>query len=241
MKQDKLKKQFFILIILLVSVKNLNGQKTEINFNAYSGLFSFRGDGATLNSSIISYPFITTPITYTQNPYGKRNQFSYVLELQGQRLSKRKNIYGLGISFEALTSKVNIYKIGISGDPAYLEYAANGETKLKTTFITLNPFVGHRYSYHKMNFDLLVGLALAFCLKSKEVGKAIINNKDYITVENDKTKPSIDFRPVIQLKTQINKFSFLAGYLLGLTNYQTKNNSKAYSGFLRFGLGYRLK
>jgi len=241
MTLNKLNRHFLIVITLLVSVQFSYGQKTEINFNVYSGLFSFRGDGATSNSTIISYPLLTTPTTYTINPYGKRSEFSYALELQGQRISRRKNIWGLGISFEALTCKVNIYKIGVSGDPAYLEYAANGETKLKNTFVTLNPFAGHRYLYRKITLDLLSGLDLAFCLKSKEVGNATANNKDYVTAENTKTKPSIDFRPRIQLKTQINKFGFLAGYSLGLTNYQSLNNVKAYNSFLRLGLSFQLK
>ena len=162
------------------------------------------------------------------------------MELQGQRVTKNRNIYGIGISFETLTSKVNIDTITYNGF-VYSLYSAKGETKLKNTFVTLNPFVGHRYLYRKMAFDLLAGFDLAFCLKSKEAGKATTNNKDYITVENDRAKPSIDFRPEIQIKTQINKIGFIAGYSLGLTNYQTQNNSKAYSSFLRLGLSYQLK
>jgi hypothetical protein len=234
-------KPFFITIILLISVQFSYGQKTEINFNVYSGLFSFRGDGAASKSSIISYPFIHTPRTFTENPYGRGTGFSYALEFQGQRLSKRKNIYGLGISFEELTSKVNIDKVGISGDPAFLQYAASGETKLENRFITLNPFVGHRYSSYKIKFDLLAGFDLSFCLKSKEYGSATTSNQSTFTVENDKTKSSIDFRPRIQIKTEINKFGFLAGYSLGLTNYSTQNNLKAYTSFLRLGLSYQLK
>ena len=54
-------------------------------------------------------------------------------------------------------------------------------------------------------------------------------------------KPTIDFRPRIQIRTQINKFNFLAGYSLGLTNYQSKFNYKAYTSFVYLGLGYQLK
>ncbi|MEO7048522.1 MAG: hypothetical protein ABI091_24700, partial [Ferruginibacter sp.] len=224
-----------------VSTQFSYGQKTEINFNAYSGLFSFRGDGAASNSSIISYPFINPPTTHTLDPYGKKNEFSYSLEFQGQRLTKRKNIYGLGISFESLTSRVNIYKVGVSGLPPFLEDSAIGKTKLKTTFVTLNPFIGHRFLYHKMGIDLLAGSDISFCLNSKEKGNATSNNKVNFTVENNKSKPSIDFRPRIQLKTQINKFGFLVGYSLGLTNYQTESNPKTYTSFLRLGLSYQLK
>ncbi len=99
--------------------------------------------------------------------------------------------------------------------------------------------MGHRYLYNKIAFDLLTGLDLGFCLRSKERGSAIANNKNYyLKVNNEKAKPSIDFRPRIQLKTQYDKFGFLVGYSLGLINYQTQNNAKAYTSFLRLGLSY---
>jgi hypothetical protein len=239
MAQAKINKQIFIVIMLLVLTQFSFGQKTEINFNAYSGLFSFRGDGSSSTSWINFNPY-TSPYKYTSNPYGKKSEFSYALELQGQRVTKNKNIYGLGISFETLTSKVNIDTVTQNGF-FYWQYSASGKTTLKNTFITLNPFVGHRYSYRKITFDLLAGFDLAFCLKSKEVGNATTNNKDYVTVENIKTKPLIDFRPRIQINTQINKFGLLAGYSFGLTNYQSQNNLKAFTSFLRLGLSYRLK
>jgi hypothetical protein len=235
----KLHKKFLIIITLFALVQLSYGQKTELNFNAYSGLFSFRGGGATSNSWITAYtPSI--PGTYTINPYGKKSDFSYSFELQGQRISRSKNIYGLGVGFETLKSKVNIDTVN-GGDFAYFKVAANGKTVLENTFITLNPFVGRQYFYQKMRFDLLAGIDIAFCLKSKEVGKATTNDKDYIMVENDKAKPSIDLRPRIQIQTRIKKFGFVAGYSLGLTNYQSQNKPKAYSSFLRVGLSYQLK
>lgn len=228
-------------VIILLHSGFLYGQKTEINMNAYSGFFSFSGNGAASNSWIISYPFINTPTTYTINPFGKKSAFSYALELQGQRLTKTRNIYGLGVSLDKLTSRVDIYKVGISGDPAYLEYPSNGKTKLDNTFITLNPFIGHRYAFGKLTFDLLAGADFSFCTSSMEQGKATINNKEYLAFENDKPKPSVDFRPRFQLKAQMNKTGILAGYSYGLTNYQANNSLKAYSSFLRLGISYQLK
>jgi len=232
-------KQLFIFIVSLLSRQFSYGQKGEINFNAYSGLFSFRGGGSCSTSWINVNPY-TSPNKYTSNPYGKRSGFSYALELQGQQITTAKNIYGVGISFESLTSEVNIDTLTQNGF-FYWESSAQGETTLKNTFVTLNPFIGHRYLYRKMSFDLLAGVDLAFCLQSKEKGKATSNDKDYVTVENNKSKPSIDFRPRIQIKTQLNKFGLLVGYSLGLTNYQSQDNPKAYSSFLRLGLGYQLK
>jgi hypothetical protein len=239
MTVDKRIKRFSILFMLLVFAKFSSGQKTELDFNAYSGLFSFRGNGSTSNSWITAYT-PGTPGNFTINPYGNKSDFSYTLELQGKRISGRKNIYGLGLSFETLKSKVGIDTVD-GGDLIYFKKGANGKTVLKNTFITLNPFVGHRYSYHRVSFDLLAGVDVAFCLKSREVGQATTSDKEDIRAENDMAKPSIDFRPRIQIKTQMNKLGFLAGYSLGLTDYRVPNHLKAYSSLFRLGLSYQLK
>ena len=170
----------------------------------------------------------------------KKSAFSYAFELEKQRITRQNNIYGIGISYEVLTSKVNINKV-IENGYIYYQYPATGKTTLKNTFVTINPFVGHRYSYHNMTLDLLIGIDLAFILKSTEQGNATTNSISSYTVENNKTKPAIDFRPRIQLKIQKNKVGVIAGYSLGLTNYQQQGNSNAYTSFLRLGLSYQLK
>ena len=75
MKQNKL----CLAIIFLVSVNFSFGQKTEINFNAYSGLFSFRGNGTATNSSIGWSQF--DPIWRTANPYGQASKHQIGLSI----------------------------------------------------------------------------------------------------------------------------------------------------------------
>lgn len=228
-----------IAIIPLVVSQYTYGQKTELNISAYSGLFSFRGNGSASASWINLNPYLL-PDKFTKNPYGKKSGFSYEMELQVQRVSKNSNIYGLGVSFEKFRSKVNIDTVYQN---AFIStfYSASGKTTLSNTFISLNPFVGHRYLYRKITFDLLTGFDFAFCIDSKEEGNATTTNKVEVSVNNKLTKPSIDIRPRIQIKTQINKVGFLVSYSYGLTNYQTQNNLNASSRILRFGLGYQLK
>jgi hypothetical protein len=234
MKQNKL----CLAIIFLVSVNFSYGQKTEINFNTYSGLFSFRGNGSASISSI-GWGQFSIPIgTSTENPYGNKNDFSYAFELQIQKISKGMNIYGIGLGFENLKSQVHIDTYIESGF-VYYKYAANGKTILKNTFITVNPFMGHRFSFRKTSFDMLAGIDLAYCLKSTEFGYIDVNNTN--PFQNELAKPTIDFRPRIQIKTQIKKFGFLAGYSFGLTNFQTNNNLNANTSFLRMGLSYQIK
>lgn len=239
MVHNKIKKLFFIVFALSIFVQFSYGQKIEVNFNAYSGLFSFYGNGATSNSWLNMNPY-RSPQKYTTNVYGKKSGFSYAFELQAQKIAKNKNIYGLGISFETLTSKVNINTITEEGI-IYWQYPANGKTTLRNTFITLNPFIGHRFLYHKLTFDLLSGIDLAFCLQSREQGSATNNTKNYnLQSDNKIENPLMDFRPRVQFKTQYDKFGFIAGYSFGLVNFQTQNNTKAYTSFLKLGISYQL-
>lgn len=241
MPLTKTNKLFFPAIVLLLATQFSYGQKTALFFNAYSGLFSFRGDGAT-TTSWINENVYASPTPFTSNPYGKKGEFSWALEVQGQRVTKNNNIYGLGIGFETLTSKVNIDTITQNGI-IYYQYPADGKATLKNSFLTLNPFVGHQFSFRKIKVDLLAGVDGAFCLKSKDAGRAT-TTKDYVyavTAGSNRTKPFIDWRPRVQIKTQVAKFGLLAGYSLGLTNYKPQNNLKAYTSFLRLGLSCQLK
>jgi hypothetical protein len=129
-----------------------------------------------------------------------------------------------------------------------MQYDAEGKSELKNTFITTSPFVGKRFLKRSFALDLTAGLDLAFCLSSHEKGKAVIivNNIEYgeSTVSNDVQKPGLDIRPRLQAKLGYEKFGFLIGYSLGLTNYhliEDHTSDKAYSGFLRLGLSYRIR
>jgi len=239
MKNNKYNWLIFLGLVLLTGPLNTYGQSTEIHFNAYSGLFSFRGDGAT-STAWMNIEHMVRPFNITSNPYGNKSAFSYAFEIQGQRITKHKNIFGIGLSYEKLSSKVIIDTVFESGCFIYRLFPARGETSLKNSFITLNPYIGRRFSIGKMGFDVLAGIDLAYCIKSKESGSASIGSEKNITTANNMQKPSIDFRPRFQINAQIDKFGLLAGYSLGLTNFQPKNNPKAYSSFLRIGLSYQL-
>jgi hypothetical protein len=232
-------------LILLVSIcccicLFTYGQKTEINLNVYTAMFSFRGNGSTTSSSIGFNPYVS-PDKYTLNPYGKKGSFSYSFELQAQRLTKKKNIYGLGISFETLTSRVNIDLIAQNGF-VFDWYPAYGKTTLKNSFITLNPFAGHRYTAGKLSFDLSAGFDLAFCLRSHEIGKGTADDGKYsLSVDSHKRKPVVDFRPRVQVKAQYQKFGLLLGYSFGMTNYQIPGNPDLFTNVGRIGVSYAIR
>jgi len=67
-----MKQYIMVLVAMFLVFTNIAyAQKTEIDVNASSGLFSFYGKGATTNSAIGWYQF-ATPFASTDNPFGKK-------------------------------------------------------------------------------------------------------------------------------------------------------------------------
>ncbi|MEQ1552948.1 MAG: hypothetical protein ABL929_02150, partial [Ferruginibacter sp.] len=177
MKPIKIRMAIIFAVFLFKAITSF-GQKNEVNVNLYSGIFAFRGKGATINSSIDFNPY-TSPSIYTTNPFGRKSKFSYAIEIHTQRILKNSNIIGVAIGYENGTSKVHIDTVTQNGFLVWV-YAANGKTTMKNTFIGLNPYFGHRYKIKNVTFDLLAGVDFAIHLKGKEIGYAILNNnKEY--------------------------------------------------------------
>jgi hypothetical protein len=121
-------------------------------------------------------------------------------------------------------------------------YDAEGNTKLKNTYLNVNPFIGKGFLKNKISFDLLGGFDLGICLKSIEEGHAIITStKAEVYSDASKPHPPIDLRPRIQFKAGYKRTGIAIGYSLGLANYQSSTTSKAYTSFLRFGVCYRVR
>jgi hypothetical protein len=226
------------LFVSLALQHDSYAQGTEIRINAYSGLFSFQGEGANSTSRIIFNPY-TSPSIYTFNPHGKKSQSAYSIEAQVQRVTNNATIYGAGLSFERLSSRIEIDTFSVHGF-IYTEQPAAGKTYLTNSFLTLNPYLGHRYTYRNISFDFVAGIDLAFCLKSKEEGSARVSDELVLTTDHEIDKPLIDFRPRIQVNTQYKNVGFLVGYSLGLTGYRVVDSPKAFSRFLRLGLSYKV-
>ena len=144
----------------------------------------------------------------------------------------------MGIGFEALKSKVRITEANLGST---LTMLVNGNSTLRNEVLTLSPYIGHRFSDRKIFIDLMVGLEWGLWLGSKEEVTISPNPENLPDVENNLPKPVVHFGPNVQFKVQYKRYGLIAGYYLGLTNYQTEGNLKAYSNFLGFGLSYQLK
>ncbi len=230
-------KTIIISVVFSIFSVYTYGQKVELNVNALTNVFGFRGSGTTKKSYVNGYHLKSEATT--NNVYGQTGDFSYSVEIQTQRITKNNTVYGLGLGYEMNASKVKTDSL-IINDVNQPRYAASGKTVLRSSFITFNPFVGQRLVTNKITFDLLVGLDLAVCTESKEQGALTLNGEN-LTFENTKNKPTVDYRPRVQVKAQFQKFGAIVGYSLGLTNYTPEQNTNAYSKLLRLGISYQLK
>jgi hypothetical protein len=80
------------------------------------------------------------------------------LELQAQRITRQKHLYGIGLGFERLTSRARV-------DSASYTFVGKvserGKVTLENDFISFNPYIGHRFIANSITFDLQVGADLA--------------------------------------------------------------------------------
>lgn len=184
----------------------------------------------------------------TDNVYGRHYAFPLSLEVQAMRVGKSGFLYGAAIGYDMLRSKVDIdsmrvYTMLVNNK---IHYKAEGSTTLTNTYINVNPFIGTRMMVHDVTLDFIGGLDLGFCLSSHEKGSAvnIVASPSppviMLKTDRDVPHPTLDVCARIQVQATMKRIGLIAGYSLGLTNYQTTGNARAYTSFLRLGLGYRL-
>jgi hypothetical protein len=230
--------KYFLILFFFLALSSLSSraQQLEIRASLNSGLYAYRGDGAESVSQINS-------TTYTNNPYGSVGGLSYGLSLNLRKITKGNFIFGADLGYEMLRSKVKLKYADAIGDIAS-EF--EGRTYLNTSFINLFPYLGGRFKINRQHFDLIGGFDIANVLSSMEKGdaKSVDNSQFHIETSVDRKMIKSDFRPRIQLSTDINKFGFYVGYSIGLRNYRAGligSSAAAYSRMWRAGLTYRLK
>ena len=220
-------------------------QKTEIKLNAYSGLFSYRGNGTSSTTTANSNDTFTY---WNWQPFGRKSAFSYVFEMQVQRATRKHHLYGLGVSWEELKSLTRIDSV--RGDiPRTIPI--KGKINIANSSLTFNPYIGQRFVTGKWNFDVLAGIDLSICTKLQEAVYYFSPTESKYTryYKGYRRKQFGDIRPRIQFNAAYNQFGIAAGYSIGLQDmYRTEGDYyyrgiklKAYSNFLRLGINYKLK
>jgi len=231
----------FLVIIAVLTLTNVSGQKTELRASLNSGIFSFSGVSSKATTSI-NYDD-QTKSGYTNNPYGSKVALCYGVSLNLKRITKRNIIFGLDIGYETLRSKISIDRIdGYNGTSVY-QYNASGQTFLKNSFLNFNLFIGHRYIIDNIYIDVTGGFDYGYFLKATEDGSAKAYGKQYNT-SVDRKDITFDFRPRVQLSTEYKEIGLYVGYSYGLIDYMTHykgGENGASSRLLRFGITYKIK
>lgn len=232
-------------IAILSAGQSSYSQKTEIKVNAYSGLFFFRGSDAASTSVIHTGD---APMYWTDETFGKTPAFSYSVSLQAQRVTKQNHLFGLEIGWEELKSRTRVDTVTCNFClPGHSVELVKGHETTATSFLNISPYVGQRWNAGKITLDLTAGVDLAVCTKVQDISRyALRNSSDYGGVKYNKRHPDLDVRPRLQINAYYNRIGVIAGYSLGLTNFQLIDNHayynrEAFTNFLRLGVGYRLK
>jgi len=241
-------KHLILIFITLLLLTNVFGQKTEFRASLNSGLFSYTGLSATGTTSIYCDKY--TKSGFTENPHGVKSGLCYGFSFNFKRLSKMDHYWGLDLGYEILRSSVSINKvyeyIATSSNSFNVTntYSATGQTFLNNSYINLDPFVGHRYKFKQINFDLTAGVDMEYCLKSSEKGNATsTDGTKYTTTKNYGSVP-IEIKPRINLQIGYKKIGLYCGYSIGIARSYHKDFLGYYkvpSNFIRFGATYLIK
>ncbi len=209
----------------------------RILFQAGSGLFAFRGPGATSETGFEISDVSSIP-DVLENPYGRKSGLSYGLTGQVQRITKSRFIYGVQTGFESLASRVTITRISLEGPPVI----GGGTATVRNQFINLYPYAGRRLGTQRISLDITAGVDLGIGLSTHErVQLAGISHSFSI---NDPNRPmlTVDIRPRLNLTGYYRAFGLSLGYSHGLTNYSHEPFSSAVtrSHMWRVGVVYRI-
>ena len=156
----------------------------------------------------------------------------------------------MDIGYETLRSKALIthddeYSLNSLGTGYNLvTYNISGKAFTNNSFLNVNPFIGYRYVYKKINFDLTVGMDVGYFLKTRESGSAKkVDGTNYtITYETWLKGMDTDFRPRFQLSTCYKNFGVYFGYAYGISDNNSRYNTREImtSKIIRFGVTYKI-
>jgi len=244
---------------LLCLTLPLLAQKIEYSAQVYSGLYRYAGSPTAGNSVVIGGQ--DNSGSYTGNPYGNKNGVSYGAAVQAQVIKGSHFIIGLQTGYEILRSKVSIntyypysnqYVLYSSTAIAPNAIDVTGSTHLQSSYININPYIGYRVSFKKVNVDLLPGIDIGLqTAEPRERGKIKLNDgSEYTTNYSREDQNDTDIRLRFGLAATYKKLGLTASYAHGFSNRYpalyyiqdypgTPEAEKAHSELIRFGISYR--
>ena len=230
-------KQALWLVLVITGSIAAYGQHTEFSVQAGSGLFGFRGPGASSGTTLLVTDF--SSYHALENPYGRSSGFSYSLTGQVQHITGKSFLYGVQAGFESLTSQVAV--ILVSGGLFY-PYATNDRARLRIQYATLHPFIGRRFGNDRVSIDATAGVDVSTGLTERLLGETTSNGSSFTTPYDSRPLPAVDVRPRLNLTGYYRAFGLTIGYSHGLTTYPNDpfGAAKITSRMWRVGVVYRL-
>lgn len=225
------------LLLLLACIANSFGQSTELSVQASSGFFSYGGKSAVSNSYVSIND--AGPGYEVYGMFGKKSAFPYGVSFQYQRVTSMRFIMGARLGFDRLSARSDIR--------AWASNISRGITRGKVVIhnnvLQLNPYLGHRATFKKVEVDFTGGLNLGYILSSNyrvTVDPNLAKNK---SAKNNLINTNIDFGPTAGISASYKKVGINATYCYGLVNYRRMvdgDNPEVYSRHLRLGVFYRI-
>lgn len=247
-------KKLTLTLSLLFILTGVSAQKLEISVLAGAGLFHYSGKSTTATSFILQGP--NDQNSYTNNPYGSKNGFSYGGSLQAQLVSRGGFILGAQAGYDVLRSKVDIngvYPYLIQFTPQAPSYyaqnqplPAKGSSYLKNQLINISPYIGYRVKSKRISVDLMPGLDIGFSKKAYDKGSATATTDPATTYKTNReiTNVPTDVRLKFGAALNYSRYALIASYAHGLTNYESKMigdaSYEAHSELFKLGIGYRI-
>ncbi|MES2266222.1 MAG: outer membrane beta-barrel protein [Bacteroidota bacterium] len=235
-------KKTLLILTCLVTTTKVFAQNIEVSAGLSTGIMHYAGKSAESVSSING---INANTGYTNNPYGSKNGVGFGGNVQAQLVLIKSFIVGLQGSYESLKSKIDINQVYRNNDPLANEDArATSSTMLRTSYLTLNPYIGYRLPIPVVKLDILAGIEFAHITDAREKGSAKTFDGTAITTDRDRKNISTDNRLKFGLNAGYNRFGLFANYSHGLRNYYSGYIGgpamEAHTEIVRIGLNYRI-
>ena len=245
MKMSK-KPIFIVLVILKQSV--LFCQHTELNIAFQTGVFGYKTNTkvepffSMLNEGTAG----SSNIVYPNNSWGTHSQFPYCISLDTRRVTKRKNLLGILLSYESLTTSKELHYIFHAN--AVNLAPATGKCTLQNNFFTMTMYFGRRLKFGILTDDITAGFYIGLSKFHHEWGYATdqatqveykfdlsSNTSQYEGFTN--ADAGYTFQNILYHK----RFGLSIAYSGGVQNFEGNTSAdKTYSKFFKAGIVFKL-
>jgi len=261
-----MKKLILNLIILFSVSPMVQAQHFELSAGANTGLFAYKGAGATTSTELIQD---YQNASYANNPYGSKYAFSYGAFIQPQYVFKSGFLVGLQGSYDIWRSKAAVTGVFPYYSSPYLYNSsislplpASGADILQAEEININPYIGYRINAGTIKVDVMPGVSFGFDLNAREKGNASttgLGSSEQYRSNNKLPNLRTDVQLKLGAGAEWHRWALVASYAYGLSDIapiqyanpvvlfggapppdNTGSGGKIHSSLFELGISYRL-